>query len=245
MLHDLALAIGYFTRIPMPAHPNFTERALRRSAVFFPLVGAIVGAMLTAIYFLLSVVFSTEVSVLITLTAGFFLTGGFHEDGWADTFDGLGGAFTREKKLAIMSDSRIGTYGTLALWSLLSLKAFALFELLPKAGAGAWLMMHCISRWAAMAPMVFLPYVKTGPTKAKPVVQTMSAWRWALAATPAALCIGLLPELWLATAAALLFIIPCGLVFLHRQLGGYTGDTLGAMQQASELLLVLAWIWYL
>lgn len=240
MMHDFLLALGYFTRIPVPPHPNFTPDALKRSAVYFPLVGLLVGSVLGVIYIAVSQLWPPMIAVIITLSVGFMITGGFHEDGWADTADGLGGAFERDKKLHIMTDSRLGTYGSLALWANLTLKAAALTFALPEYGFLLWILLHTLSRWVAMISMVCLPYAKSGDSKAKPVVQTLSWPRWLLSG---AVCT--VPLLWVGltaiafAAVALLFGAVLWLQFIDRQLGGYTGDTLGAHQQLNEILILL------
>lgn len=243
MLRDFFLAVGFFTRIPVPDHPNFTEAALQRSAIYFPLVGLLVGSLLMVSYWVLEFFLPTSVSVVLTLCVGFLLTGGFHEDGWADTFDGFGGAFDRDKKLAIMTDSRLGTYGSLALWGSLTLKAVTLIELLPIAGLIAWPLVHSLSRWCAMMAMVFLTYVRTNPSKAKPIVQQLSFVQWCIA------LIFVFPALmflhW--SVAAILFVSAITfavlwLLICQRQIGGYTGDTLGAGQQFIELGVLLVWL---
>lgn len=242
MIRDFLLALGYFTRIPVPDHPNFSEAALKRSAVYFPLVGLLVGALLALVSFIALQFWPPMVAVLLTMAAGFLITGGFHEDGWADTFDGFGGAFERERKLAIMTDSRLGTYGSLALWGLLTLKAVALAELIVTQGVLIFLVLHSLSRWGAMSAMVWLDYAKTETSKAKPVVQQLTVWRFLLSGlfiVPTLLLMSPAVSLiLLGTTAALagLWIYLC-----HRQIGGYTGDTLGAAQQGLELGLIVVW----
>jgi len=243
MMHDFFLALGFFTRIPVPSHPNFTEQALRRSAVYFPLVGLVVGSVLGFVYFATSQLWASPIAILITLACSFILTGGFHEDGWADTFDGLGGAFKRVDKLRIMTDSRLGTYGSLALWALLSIKAFTLFELAPAQGFFVFLVLHSLSRWASMSSMVWLDYVRVEPSKAKPVVQQLSLQRWLVSGLFALPMLLFLP--WMTILALLstaLVVTLAWHLILKWQLGGYTGDTLGASQQLNELCLGLIWL---
>ncbi|TCS41582.1 adenosylcobinamide-GDP ribazoletransferase [Reinekea marinisedimentorum] len=243
MIRDFLLALGFFTRIPVPAHPNYSDDAMRRSALYYPLVGLFVGALLAAIYGFAQLFWSVEVSVLLTLSAGFLLTGGFHEDGWADTFDGFGGAFNKERKLDIMTDSRLGTYGSLALWAMLSLKAFTLFELLPQAGVICLIVAHCLSRWSSMTAMVFADYVRVNPSKAKPVVSQMSFGRWLAAllfSLPALVFVPLHIALVLTVTA--LIVAALWIWQTRRQIGGYTGDTMGAGQQLAELALYLVWL---
>ncbi|EAR08121.1 adenosylcobinamide-GDP ribazoletransferase [Reinekea blandensis] len=243
MIHDFLLAVGYFTRIPVPAHPNFSETALKRSAVYFPLIGVLVGGALAVICLLAMMLWSTPVAVIVTLACGFLMTGAFHEDGWADTFDGFGGAFEREKKLSIMTDSRLGTYGSLALWAVLTLKALALIELVEVAGVLVFLLLHGLSRWGAMSAMIWLRYAKTEASKAKPVVQQLSFGRWLLSGLVLTPAFALWPPITMMTlllSAALLTAV--WLWLCYRQIGGYTGDTLGAGQQWLEVGLILTWL---
>lgn len=243
MIRDFLLALGFFTRIPVPAHQNYSDEAMRRSAIYYPLTGLLIGAILACVYWFTSLLWSVPVSVILTLTAGFLLTGGFHEDGWADTFDGLGGAFDRQRKLEIMTDSRLGTYGSLALWAILSIKAFSLIELLPEAGVICLITSHSLSRWSSMTAMVFGTYVRPGQSKAKPVVSQMPATRWLLSLLFTLPALVFLDWQMAATLIALSLIIAfIWLVVLKRQIGGYTGDTLGACQQLAEVSIYLAWL---
>ncbi len=243
MIRDFFLALGFFTRIPVPNHPNYSDEAMRRSALYYPLVGLLIGCLTAVIYLLADLFWSTTIAVILSMAASFLFTGGFHEDGWADTFDGLGGAFSVEKKLAIMTDSRLGTYGSLALWVILTLKAASLIELLPSTGVIALLLAHSLSRWTSMSAMVFSRYVRVEKNKAKPVVHKLPVLRWLMAFAFTVPAIIFLP--WLTTAY---LVISCGIIgvawhwLLKRQIGGYTGDTLGALQQITEVIIYLVWL---
>ena len=246
MMREFFLALGFFTRIPVPSHPNYSDEAMRRSAIYYPLVGIVVGAVMALVYYLANMLFSVPLSVLLALCTGFLVTGGFHEDGWADTFDGLGGAFQRDKKLEIMTDSRLGTYGSLALWAILTLKTFCLIELLPQTGIISLIVVHGLSRWSSMTAMVYGTYVRVGQSKSKPVVSHMSAWRWLVAG------LFVVPTLYfvpLAVAIALVVgsvvVAFVWLALLKQQIGGYTGDTLGACQQLAEVCLYFIWLGFL
>jgi adenosylcobinamide-GDP ribazoletransferase len=243
MIREFFLALGFFTRIPVPNHPNYSDDALKRSAVYFPMVGIIVGGIIALVYTLASALWSIPIAVVIALAIGFLATGGFHEDGWADTFDGLGGAFDKARKLEIMTDSRLGTYGSLALWALLTIKTVTLIELLPSVGVIAILFAHALSRWAAMSAMVWLPYVRVAPSKSKPVVQQLTPKRWIAAfafVAPMLLLIPAFNSLALITTCCAVTLL--WHVVLKRQLGGYTGDTLGASQQFNEIAIYLIWL---
>jgi adenosylcobinamide-GDP ribazoletransferase len=178
------------------------------------------------------------------------LTGGFHEDGWADTCDGLGGAVGRERALVIMKDSRIGAYGAMGLVLMLGLKAAALASLPLVAAVPALLLAHTASRAAAVLLIRLLPYAgDVEHAKAKPLARTISragmavALGWvALLAVALALC----QPAWraalvLGLALAALTTAICARTW-RRCLGGYTGDTLGATQQLAELAVLLGWL---
>ena len=256
LLHELRLfftALQFFTRLPVPRWVGYEPEWLQQSARYFPLVGAVVGLVGAAVLWVALGLFPLPVAVLLSMVATVVLTGAFHEDGLADTCDGLGGAVSRERALEIMKDSRIGSYGAVGLLLVLGLKAAALASLPVPAIYAALILGHAASRAAAVSVIRWLPYAgDVAHAKAKPLAQRVSrsgfivAWGWAIAialavaacspAWAAMVSIGLL----LAFAAA----VGCAL-WLKRRLGGMTGDTLGATQQLSELLVLLgclAWL---
>lgn len=133
LVHELRLfwlAMQFLTRVPVPAWVGWQPEWMPASMRHFPLVGALVGLFGATVLALASAWWPPAVAVGLSMAATVWLTGGFHEDGWADTCDGLGGAVSREKALLIMKDSRLGTYGALGLILLLGLKATVLVELL-------------------------------------------------------------------------------------------------------------------
>src|SRR5688572_25313631 len=116
------LALGFFTRIPVPNLVDFQEADLNHAVKYFPLVGCIVGLIGVVAFYLAMQVFTHPIAVLISMAATIFATGAFHEDGLADSADGLGGGWERAQVLAIMQDSRLGTYGAIALFMVLMAK---------------------------------------------------------------------------------------------------------------------------
>ncbi len=267
--HELRLfliALQFFTRVPVPAWVGFQPEWLNQSARYFPLVGACVGAAGAGVLWAASAVWPPAVAVGLSMVATMLVTGGFHEDGLADTFDALGGAVSRERALEIMKDSRIGSYGALALVMVLGLKAAALVALtsmsslvsLPSLALMSpfavplalptLLFAHTASRAAATTLIFALPYAgDVAHAKAKPLAQRISAGglvvAWVSTLVVGALvaaCCGL-PLGWFVAgvAAAALGCATCGAWLLHR-LGGTTGDGLGATQQMTELLMLLA-----
>jgi len=239
-LRLLLTALQFFTRIPVPAWVGYSDAQLNASARYFPLVGALVGGACAGVYWLAARVFPTTVAVLLGLAAGIWLTGAFHEDGLADTCDGLGGGSTRERALEIMKDSRIGSYAAVGLVLVLLGKYAALISLPPERIALALIAAHALSRWMAVSILFTHDYVREDASaRNKPMAKGISggalayAGIWALAPLAMLGWPGL-AGLAAATAARVWF----GRL-LTRRLGGYTGDTLGATQQVAELAFYL------
>ena len=257
-------ALGFFTRIPVPAWVPWSAERMNHAARYFALVGWVVGAVGALGYLALAWLLPPAVAVILSMALTIRLTGAFHEDGFADSCDGLGGGWDKAQVLAIMKDSRIGSYGTIGMVLMLLAKAAALMELAapsavaPLAGlaasvppadplppgvgvALALLVAHPLSRLAATVVMHHLPYVRADDSaKSAAVARPLAPAELALAAA----C-GLLPLLLLSPAGAFCALLAAAAVtvwtarLFRRQLGGYTGDLLGATQQASELAIYL------
>ncbi len=250
LLHELRLgllALQFLTRVPVPAWVGYRDQWLHQCARHFPLVGLFVGALAALVLLGSSALWPGPLAVLLSMVATLVLTGAFHEDGLADTFDALGGAVSRDKALLIMKDSRLGTYGTVALLAVLALKAAALIALGAQAVA-ALLLAHSVSRAVPVALIRWLPYAGDAQAaKAKPLVTQVSAggvvvaMLWALAvaaALMAARLLGATAVLVSLLAAALVALLMAR--WLRQRLDGFTGDTLGATQQIGELAIYLA-----
>jgi adenosylcobinamide-GDP ribazoletransferase len=238
MLRQLLLAIQFLTRLPVPNRLT-TEEELGRAAAFFPLVGIIVGGSTAAVYLLALHVVSVAVAVLLALGFAAFITSGFHEDGLADTFDGLGGGWTTERALEIMRDSRIGTYGALALIFLVLGKYVILTELRSE-DVWRWLIVaHAAARWTVLPLCMWLPYARP-EGQGKLVARQITATGFIIGTVALLLALLLFP--WptalIAVTVTLTITFFSGLYFKQR-LGGITGDCLGATNQITELLLYL------
>ena len=251
------LAVGFFTRIPVPSFNNFQESDLNHASKYFPLIGILIGLIGAIAFYVFYLILPITIAVLISMAATIYATGAFHEDGLADSADGLGGGWDKEKIITIMQDSRLGTYGAVALFLMLLAKFQTLsalnFILIPITLITA----HALSRLSAVWMMQSLDYVKSSG-KAKPLATQIS-----LPSLLVANFFGLLPLLAVIFALnvsnhshliILKFVgftlIPMLLSWLwwrhkiNRWLGGYTGDCLGATQQITELafyLGALAW----
>jgi adenosylcobinamide-GDP ribazoletransferase len=250
VIHELRLfliALQFMTRVPVPGWVGFDAEWLSRSARHFAGVGALVGAFAAVVLWAASQLWTMPVAVGMSMAATLWLTGAFHEDGFADTCDGLGGAASRERALEIMKDSRIGAYGAIGIATMLGIKA-ATLATLPLASALAALVLgHTASRAAATGLMLLLPYAgDAAHAKAKPLAQQVGAVEFGGAVGWVGLvCAGLWTlgalsalELGVALASAAAVAIVCAR-WLRRRLGGFTGDTLGATQQIAELALLL------
>ena len=230
-------AVQFLTRLPTPALSGFEPDWISRCARYFPLVGLLVGGVCAAVFWAASQFWSGALPALLAIGAGVLLTGAFHEDGLADTADGLGGGGTPERRLEIMKDSRIGTYGALALGLVLATKVAALATL--PAGLGAWTLVaaHAGGRGASVLTMRALAYVRdVDGGKWKPAPSDLGFWEVLAALTFAALPLALSPAgvVFQGLLAGALLALVLVLV-ARRLLGGYTGDVLGAIEQVFEL----------
>lgn len=238
----------YFTRVPLPTSwarwVGFEARYMSGAARYFPIVGALVGALGAAVYLLALLRFPAGVAVLLSMAATLLMTGALHEDGLADCCDAFGGAYTRADTLRIMHDSRIGAFGAIALVIALVLK-WQVLAALPS-GRVAWLMIgaHAASRCNALSLMLNLDYVRS-EGRAKPMAQRLGLGAAGFAAV-SGLSWLMWPDWRWGVSGLLLLLILRGFLAhgFKRRLGGYTGDCLGMTQQLSELslyLCALAW----
>jgi adenosylcobinamide-GDP ribazoletransferase len=232
-------ALRFFTRLPVPAWVGHSEGQLNHAARYFPLVGWVVGLIGVAVTWFASILLPPSVAVLLGMAATLLATGAFHEDGLADSCDGFGGGWDKAQVLAIMKDSRIGSYGAIGIGILLLGKWNALHELdalmLPALFAG-----HAISRAAAVTLIYGLEYVRDDSGKSKPLAVRLGSGELAMAGA-----FGLLPLLFLPWQSALQGAAGAALAawlvarYTRRRIDGYTGDVLGATQQLSEAAFYL------
>jgi adenosylcobinamide-GDP ribazoletransferase len=240
------IALQFFTRLPIPSWVGFEANWLQHASRYFPLVGCVVGAIAAAVYYAVALVLPAPVAAVLSTAASIYITGAFHEDGFADTCDGLGGGLTRERALEIMKDSRVGAYGAIGIVCMLAAKLSALATLPPGQAVAALLLAHPLSRLAATSLIWKLEYVR-GEGKAKPLAHRMTNAEFAIAALGACLPAALLVAagwstplaILAAVAGALAATLWLGRLFVRR-LGGYTGDCLGAVQQLAEALIYVA-----
>lgn len=259
-LRHFLLALQFFTRVPvtgrLAAWVGFSAQMLRASAAHFPGVGWLVGVWGAIVFVLaqqgLPGAAGALVAAVLSTAATVWMTGAFHEDGLADTADGLGGSPDRTRALEIMKDSRIGSYGTVALVLALGAKC-ALLAVLAGQGAGAaaaaLVAGHVLSRFMPLLLIRTLPHVgDSAQSKSKPLADAIGNGALlvgALWALPALALLAAARGPLRALAALLAAAVAAAWMArrLWRRLQGFTGDGLGAVQQLSEIAVYLALAW--
>jgi adenosylcobinamide-GDP ribazoletransferase len=242
------VAMSFFTRIPVPSWVVIDNDKQSKASRYFGVVGLVIGLICALFFWLVQLILPASIAILLAMVAGVLVTGAFHEDGLADTADGFGGGRTIEDKLRIMKDSRLGSYGALSLGLVLLLKWQLLVELAlysPLAAVSALVVGHTLSRVVSASLIFSEQYVRNEQTsKSMPVAQNQQ-----LNDLLILIASGIFVLLWLNGLVAFVLFITLWLVrillggFFRKQIGGYTGDTLGAAQQISEVccyLVILA-----
>jgi adenosylcobinamide-GDP ribazoletransferase len=238
-------ALGFLTRIRVPNRA--LALPLNSTAHYFPTVGLVVGGISALTFLACNQFLPVPISVWLSMIATILVTGGFHEDGLADSADGLGGGWTKADVLRIMQDSRVGSYGAIALVVTIALKAQALASIPDNQIAGTMIVAHAVSRFYAISITYTNDYVRF-EGKSNPISDGMTTRQFLFALITASLTLLLLP--WQAglIAIAATFIARQYLVYRMKiRIGGYTGDLLGATQQITEVIIYLsvcAWTLY-
>lgn len=221
-----ALAFGFMTRLPVP-HVDIGDGDLTRASALFPLVGLVVAAIGVAVDQVVAFVLGPVVGAVAGVLAVTVVTGAFHEDGLADAADGLWGGWEPPERLRIMRDSRLGTYGTVALIGVFALRFALLVPAAPRTFAVALICGHVVGRAAGPVLVTLLPAVTDSSSAG--IAGRLGPALWALAGglvvAPVTLAAGAVTVPVLAVAAAV--VLACARL-LRRRLGGVTGDGIGA-----------------
>lgn len=241
---DFLVALRFLTRVPVPDTVPHDAAALARSTSWFPVVGLVVGVWGALVFAGAATLWSPLVAAFVATGATVMLTGAFHEDGLADAADGLGGGWSTEQVLAIMKDSRIGSYGAVALLLVVGTKVAAVAALgerdvLP--AARALVAAHVLARWSSLPLIYWLPYVREQSATGKPFAGSVTLTRL-VAGSAVALGVIVWALGWEALAAgiAACIVTPLAGAYFRRRIGGITGDCLGAANQLVELATYLA-----
>ena len=230
-------AWAFLTRLPGGAHPA-DERALGMSVPWFPVVGAVIGLVIGMVWLGLNELVSSLTSATIAVMVGVMITGAFHEDGLADTADSLGG-YTPERRLEIMKDSRVGTFGVLALVFSVLVRVVALAALEPVEGVVALVMAHAVGRSIATIVMASSPAASAIGLGQSYTAHLPKPAVWAISAVIAGCSVVGGPAgvvgYGLALVGALMIVS-----LARRAYGGTTGDVLGAIEQVGEMAVLSA-----
>ncbi len=255
-------AIMFMTRIRIPAslHIDHSPEYLQQAPRYFPVVGWIVGAFSALLFLVFSRYISTDIGIMASMITGILLTGAFHEDGFADVCDGLGGGWTKEKILMIMKDSRIGAFGAIGLMAILGSKFLLLKELpgytpdLAHPSSSVFftyryfiagvIVAHSLSRLMPVLVLQAGVYAADpDQSKAKPLANHPLPLPGLVAAVVLALVpFVLLPWPFLLVILPALYTTYELYRYFRKWIGGYTGDCLGAIQQVTEIVIYLGFI---
>jgi adenosylcobinamide-GDP ribazoletransferase len=245
---EFLAAFQFLTRLPLGgASEDVLAPSLADAAWAFPLVGLAIGAIGGIAYWIASALaLPALAAALIAVAAAALVTGGLHEDGLADTADGFGGGATRDNKLEIMRDSRIGTYGVLALIFCIGLRVAAIADIATRWHVlGAMVAAHALGRGVLPAALRWLDPARSDGLGASAGRPEQNRALIALGIALIAAVVGLgIPAGFSATIAAAIVAIAIGWL-AQRQIGGQTGDVLGAIEQGAEtaaLLAAAAWL---
>ena len=239
LITDLGTGLAFLTRVPARGAP---DGSLARAAWTFPIVGALIGAFGALAFWVASGLgLQPFVAGVLAIAATLLVTGALHEDGLADTADGFGAGGSRERKLEIMRDSRSGTYGVLALILSVMLRAGAIASLVePALVAPALIAAHAAARATLPAFMRFVPRARADGLAVRAGTPSMTNVTIAalLGAVALVYCFGFTNMLMVVALLAVAALLMARLAL--RQIGGQTGDVLGALEQAGEILVLLA-----
>jgi adenosylcobinamide-GDP ribazoletransferase len=239
LIRRFFVAVQFLTRLRVRSTLSISEAELGKAAAFFPLVGVIIGGGAAVVFMLLRFLLPVPASVLCAIVFAAFITNGFHEDGLADAFDGFGGGWTKDRVLEIMRDSRIGTYGTLALIFLV-LGKLTFLSSLPQGQIWRWLIVaHAAARWTTLPLCAWLPYARA-EGQGKLVAKQVGNLEIAIATVTLFVTLLLIP--WRPALAVFLvtsFVTLLSGLYFRARLQGITGDCLGATNQITEVGLYM------
>jgi adenosylcobinamide-GDP ribazoletransferase len=242
VIADARVAVAFLTRLPLGGG-ELTAAGLSRAAGWFPAVGLIVGGVMAATRALAGLALDPVAATVLALLAAVVVTGGFHEDGLADAADAMGAHATRARKLEILRDPRVGTFGALALVFAVALPLAALAPLDGGRFARAALVGHVLGRWSTLPQSLALPAARPGGSGALVRVSPAGLAAGTCVALGTALLAG-------GVAGAVAVGVACAVTVVGglsalRVLGGVSGDTFGAVNKlveiATYLTLAAAW----
>jgi adenosylcobinamide-GDP ribazoletransferase len=241
-LKGVVLNIQFLTRIPIPAKITWDDRAFAAGAAFAPVVGLLVGLFSVGAYYIFSLTGSRPLSIFMGMAMAITISGGLHLDGLADTFDAIFSYRDRDRALAIMKDSRLGTSGAIVLFLVIMLKYILLSSLSENIIATCFVVMPVISRMTIPWCAGLSPYARKGE---KSIAAGLVEHTGLLEAVIASILAALIGSLFLLFAVIPLVLIVIAftlmvIMYMKNRLGGITGDVIGAVIELSELLFLIS-----
>lgn len=240
-------ALRFLTIIPLPWRRGVSPEELGRSTVYFPVVGIIIGLVLAGLNWVLSLILPSAVVNILLLISLVLLSGALHLDGFADTCDGIAGHKTVEDRWRVMHDSRVGGFGTVGICCLLLAKYISLNSVPGHLSMMTLVMMPAISRWAMVYAVFTYPYAR--PSGLGKTVKQETGWQRFTIATIITLAAATGLSRWaniayfylsgLAIMAGTCIIITVMAAYLKRKFAGLTGDTYGAINEVSEVCVLI------
>lgn len=237
----LMSAVAFLTRLPVPQRLQVGPDDLASAAVFFPLVGLLVSVGAVGLDHAVSRFVPHEVMVMMVIVFLVAVTGAFHEDALADAADGFGGGWNKEQILTIMRDSRVGSFGAVAV-ALALLVRFVFLSNIPPQRFDSYLVAGQVTcRWTALPLAFFLPPAREQSGQGVRVAGKITLFTLLAGTLFTFAVVGVvlkMKALWVALAAAA--VVGLTGAYYHRRIGGVTGDCLGATNQLTELAIYLS-----
>jgi adenosylcobinamide-GDP ribazoletransferase len=245
IVEELGTAFQFLTRLPLGRLP-YDPNALSRSAKFFPVVGFAIGLVGAQWYLWLGRHLPAAIAALLTVASFALVTGGLHEDGLADVADAFGGGWNREQILAILKDSRIGTFGALAIVISVGLRLLLLGSLPADRVALYVVSGQVLCRWTALPLGYALPAAREFSGQGARIARQISGGSLVIGTviTVAVVAYALRRALWSPLLSTLAVTFFTGLYY-WRRIGGVTGDCFGATNQLAEIVVYLCGVWHL
>jgi adenosylcobinamide-GDP ribazoletransferase len=244
IFRDVATAFQFLTRFPL-RRVLYDPDALSRSAKFFPLVGVVIGVLGSVFYLWLVRHVPASVAALVTLALFVLATGGLHEDGLADVADAFGGGWNREQILAILKDSRIGTFGALAVLVSCGLRVLLLANLPLNRFAAYVISGQVLCRWTALPLGYTLPPAGESSGQGARIARQISMGSLVIGSVLSVIIVAYLLRwsVW-GPITSTLIVTSASWLYYWRRIGGVTGDCFGATNQLAEIAVYLCGVWY-
>jgi len=232
-------ALGFLTIIPSPRRREVSLEEVGRSTGYFPVVGIIIGLILAGLNWLLGLLLPSIVVNALLIVSLVVLSGGLHLDGFVDTCDGIAGHKTVEERWRVMHDSRAGAFGIVGVFLLLLVKYVSLNSVPEPLLMSTLVLMPVVSRWAMVYAVFAYPYAR--PSGLGKMFKQGASWQRFTAATLIALAVAVI----LARLAGLVIMLSTWVIviamaaYLKRKFSGLTGDTYGAINEVTEVCVLI------